>query len=200
LAVDPSDGSTKIKDEPLVEQQDGMSVWINLGEDSQPEDGLHAEEAIYAADKGALYNGASSPWWYGPRDLQILLNAAPANATAGDVLADLGWNRRDERLAESLTYEDCKTTLEWLCITHAPMPSEKLGRLGQDAYGYEGYGCKPGQMTTSAGAQVPYVIEVWADAEASKKKGMPGVEVTLFVNRTRALAPLHATAVVDGGI
>jgi DNA topoisomerase VI subunit A len=132
--------------------------------------------------------------------LHILLSAAPPNATVSDVLADLGFdNHQDGRRAKTLAYGDCKTTLEWLRATHKPVPPEKLGRLGQDAYDYDGYGCKLGEMVTPAGAHVPYVIEVWAEAEASEKK-VSEVEVILFVNRTRALAPLHATAVVGGGI
>jgi hypothetical protein len=202
LAADPADGTTKIvKDEPLSPLEHGIRVRVNLGPDSDQEDGMLAQDAIHAADQGYVYNGPSSPWWYGPRDLQILLSAAPANATLSDVLADLGLdNHRDERPANTLTYEDCRTTLERLRATHKPVPSEKLGRLGQDAYPYDGYACKLGRMTTPAGAQVPYVIEAWADAKASEKKGRTEAEVTLFVNRTRALAPLHATAAVMGSI
>jgi hypothetical protein len=202
LEVDPAEGTTNIvKDEHAEPDEEGVSVRVNLGQDSEPEDGLFAQDAIYAADKGELYNGPSSPWWYGPRDLQILLNAAPVNATVSDVLTDLGLdNHKDERQAKTLAYEDCRTTLEWLSATHKPVPPEKLGRLGQYTYKYDGYACKLGQMTTPAAAQVPYVIEAWADAKASKKKGMTEAEVILFVNRTRALAPLHTTAVTGGGI
>jgi hypothetical protein len=202
LEVDPADGTTRIvKDEPMEPGESGMSVRVNLGPDSESEDGIFAQEALYAADKGTPYHGASSPWWYGPRDLHVLLHGAPPNATVSDVLADLGLDgSKDERHARTLAYGDAKTVLESLRVAHKPVAPEKLGRLGEGAYGYDGYGCKLGEMTTPAGAEVPYVVEVWAEAEASKKKGMSEAEVSLLVNRTRALAPLHATAVVGGGI
>jgi hypothetical protein len=63
LEVDLADGATKIvKDEPTEPDEHGIRVRVNLGPDSKPEDGMFAEDAIYAADKGTLYSGASSPW------------------------------------------------------------------------------------------------------------------------------------------
>jgi hypothetical protein len=76
LAVNPADSTTTIiKDEPISREL-GMYVRINLGEDSGPDDGMYAKDAIYAADKGELYSGPSSPWWYGPRDLEMLFHAS----------------------------------------------------------------------------------------------------------------------------
>jgi hypothetical protein len=200
LGVDPTNGTTRIiQDDPCFLPEDEMSVRINLGQDSKSADGTYAREAIYAADQGHVYNGPSSPWWYGARDLHMLFCAAPANATVGDVLADLGWNQvEDGRLARKLTHQDAAILLADLRATHQPLPPEKLGRLGQDAYGYDGYGCKLGQLTTPAGARVPYVIEVWADAKAAEKKGVSEAELILFVNRTRALAPFYASAAIGG--
>jgi hypothetical protein len=202
LEVDPADGSTKIaKDEPAEPGEDGIRIRINLGPDSEPQDGMFAHDAIYAADKGELYNGPSSPWWYGPRDLHLLFGAAPPNAIVRDVLADLGLEGpEDLRRASALAYEDCKPILESLRAAHKSVAPEKLGRLGQDAYLCDGYACKLGWMITPAGAEVPYVVEVWAEAQASEKRGLVEAEVTLLVNRTRALAPLHTTAVTGGGI
>jgi hypothetical protein len=51
---------------------------------SGADDGMFAKEAIYAASKGKLYRGPSSSWWYGPRDLETLLHAAPPSATAAE--------------------------------------------------------------------------------------------------------------------
>ena len=203
LEVDPADGTTKIvKDEPLSPLEHGIRVRINLGQDSDEGDGALAEDAIHVADQGgSVYNGPSSPWWYGPRDLHLLLGAAPSNATVSDVLADLGLDGyKDQRQAKTLGYEEAKTRLEWLRATHRPVPPEKLGRLGQDVFGYDGYGCKLGEMTTSAGAQIPYVVEVWASAKASEKRGISTAGVILFVNRTRALAPVYGAPVAGGGI
>jgi hypothetical protein len=203
LEVDPADGTTNIvKDEPLSPDEHGIGVRINLGQDSEQDAGAFAQEAIDVADQGSVvYNGPSSPWWYGPRDLHLLFGAAPANATVSDVLVDLGLDsHEDNQQAKSLAYEDCKTILELLRASHRPVSPEKLGRLGEDVFGYDGYGCKLGEMTTPAGAQVPYVVEVWASAKASEKRGISTAEVILFVNRTRALAPVYAAPVVGGGI
>jgi hypothetical protein len=201
LEVDPDDGTTKIaKDEPTEPDEHGMTIRINLGEDSKSEDAIYAQNAIYAADKGSTYKGHSSPWWYGPRDLHILLNAAPPGTTVSDVLSDLGLdNHEDSRQTKTLSYEDCKTTLESLRSAHKPVSPEKLGRLGAGAYDANGYGCKLGEMTTPAGAEIPYVVEVWVNAKASEKRRATEAGVILFVNRTRSLAPLHATPVTISG-
>jgi hypothetical protein len=62
LAVDPADGTTKIvKDEPDEPDEHGITVRVNLGQDSDREDGTLAQDAIHAADKGHVYNGPSSP-------------------------------------------------------------------------------------------------------------------------------------------
>jgi hypothetical protein len=200
LEVDSTDGTTKVaKDEPMANEH-GMTIRINLGEDSKSEDGMYAETVISMADKGSTYKGHSSPWWYGPRDLHILLNAAPPGTTVSDVLSDLGLdNHEDSRQAKTLSYEDCKTTLELLRSTHKPVSPEKLGRLGEGAYNANGYGCKLGEMTTPAGAEIPYVVEVWANGRVSEKKGITGAGVSLFINRTRSLAPLYPTPVTISG-
>jgi hypothetical protein len=199
LAVNPSDGSTTItRDEAelLSQHGNGMSVRISLGQGSGADDERFAREAIYAADKGKQYSGPSSPWWYGARDFLALLHAAPASATVGDVVADLGLDYKDERQANTLSREDAETILERLRAVYKQVPPEKLGRLGADAYSYAGYGCKLGTMTTPAGAIIPYVVEVWADAKPSKKKGMSQATFRLFLNRTPALARLYGSAVV----
>jgi hypothetical protein len=200
LAVDPADGTTKI-----VEDEEsrwlrgvGMAVRIKLGNDSGPEDGMYARDAIDAASKGKLYSGPSSPWWYGARDFEMLLHAAPANATVGEVLADLGLDYKDERQAKTLASEHCKTVLAWLRAAHKRVPPEKLGRLGEDAYGYDGYGWKLGTMTTPSGAIIPYVIEAWGSAKPAEKKGVGEANVLLFVNATRAIAPLRGWATAGG--
>jgi hypothetical protein len=204
LAVDPADGTTKIVKDQAITDCDGklgMQVRINLGEGSNPEDELFAKEAIDAAGRGKFYTGPSSPWWYGPRDLHMLFSAAPPSATVHDVLNDLGLEyHEDSRQAKTLTYEDCKTLLQWLRAAHKSILPEKLGKFGQEAYGYDGYGYKVDEMTTAAGAYVPYVVEAWASATASPKKGVSEVSsLILFVNRTRAVASLYGSA-ASGGI
>ena len=139
LEVDPAEGTTNIvKDEHAEPDEEGVSVRVNLGQDSGPADGILAKVAIDAADKGELYKGPSSPWWYGPRDLHLLFNSAPPNATVSDVLADLGLDsHEDNRQAKTLAYEDCKTILESLRAAHKPVPPQALGQLGEEAYGYD---------------------------------------------------------------
>jgi hypothetical protein len=202
LQVDPADGSTKvIWKTPLSQDKRGygMRVLINLGKGTGPDDAILAQEAIYAADKATVaYQGPSSPWWYGVKDLQILFQAAPAGTTVSEVAADLGLELQDDRQGKTLEREQVEKVLSVLRANYNPVPPDKLGRLGEYAYGYEGYACKLGQVQTSAGALIPYVIEAWANANKPEKKGGCEASVLLFVNRTRTIAHLYGFADVGG--
>jgi hypothetical protein len=204
LEVDPADGSTKVISKTPVSQDNrghGMRVLINLGDGTGPDDAMYAEEAIYVANKStAAYQGPSSPWWYGVKDLQTLFQAAPAGTTVGEVAADLGLELEDDRQAKTLEREGVGNVLSVLRDNYKPVPPDKLGRLGEWAWGYEGYGCKLGQVQTPAGALVPYVIEAWASAKKPEKKGRCEASIILFVNRTRTIARLYGPPNDVGGI
>jgi hypothetical protein len=115
------------------------------------------------------------------------------------VLADLGFDYKDERQAKTLGRGDAETVLKWLRAVHKLVPPEKLGRLSEEAYGYQGYGNKLGTWPTPSGSIIPYVIEAWASAKPPEKKGVSqATGILLFVNRTRALARLYGSANVGG--
>ena len=177
----------------------GMRVLINLGEATTEDDGMLANDAIYAADKGTMYSGPSSPWWYGVRDLQMLFSATPAGTTIGDVLMDLGLEHEDSRPAKLLERDQVETLLDHLRLANKPVLPEKLGKLGEDAYGYDGYGSKLGTVNTLPGAVVPYVIEAWANAEPAEEKGISEAQTILLMNRTRVIARFRGFA-RNGGI
>jgi hypothetical protein len=199
LEVDPSDGSTKVVKDRAIDGSSGIQVRISLGPESVENDGIYARDAIYAAKQGTLYSGPSSPHWYGSRDLHLLFGAAPAEATVGDVCADLGLERRDDsRQAKTLSYEDAKTVWQRLCAANKAVPPEKLGKLGEDAFDCNGYGYNFGTMHTPAGAHVPYVIEAWASAQPTERKGISQAGIRLLVNQTRAITSLHAAASYGG--
>lgn len=83
---------------------------------------------------------------------------------------------------------------------HQPVVPEKRGRLGANAYDYDGYGYRLGQWVTPAGAILPYVIEVWANAKKARRRKRQGARPAsyFFVNRTRVIAPLYGSSAVGG--
>jgi hypothetical protein len=204
LSVNPADGSTIVKDEPLprLYRDVGMTVRIDLGS-YDPADAHLAQDATNLARKCANYNRASSPWWYGAKDLQMLFAASPAGTTVAEVLSDLKLESGDGREAKTLPAEEVRTLCSSLRETYKQVPPQELGKLGEDAIKHNaGYGYKCGEWNTPAGAIVPYVVEAWASAQAWKEqkfKGFSEATVTLFMNRTRTIARLWGAA-TSGGI
>ena len=161
---------------------------------------MFARDAIYAAEEAEepIYTGLSSPWWYGVKDLQMLFQAAPANATVGEVAADLGLGYQDDRQAKTLERDRVEKVLAVLRDAYQPVVPEKLGRLGADAYDYDGYGYRLGQWVTPAGAILPYVIEVWADAKKAEKKAGCEASIVFLCESDTGSAPLYGSSAVGG--
>jgi hypothetical protein len=182
LEVDPTDGSTKVVTDLEDPESQALSVMINLGPDQEPEDGEYARNVLEAADPAREYAGHSSPWWYGPRDFELLLQTVDLEeATVSDVVKDLGLSVPSADWtgpAKTLPFDDCKKLLEGLRKIYKPVKPEDLGSLGQYAYDYHGYDCQAGIMNSQSGAQVPYIAEVWADASPTEKKGDIEADVT----------------------
>jgi hypothetical protein len=99
-----------------------------------------AEKTLALAEPSpdaSIYSGPSSPWWYGAADLARLLATAPAGATVGNVVRDMGLalpRGVPDGLAAEATEKQAATLLTALREKNAPVPEKKVGCVGRDAF------------------------------------------------------------------
>jgi hypothetical protein len=125
LAVDTSTGRTEVIANttiPRKQSRPGLTVQLTFGQELQRyyvDDGELAERAIAIAQRGTNYSGPSNPWWYGPRDLHALLaQVVPETTTVAELIAALGFEIDDARLARSLDQEAASALLRRLRSAH----------------------------------------------------------------------------------
>ena len=78
-------------------------------------------------------------------------SGGPGGCDVGEVAADLGLGYQDDRQAKTLERDQVEKVLAILRDAYQPVVPEKRGRLGADAYDYDGYGYRLGQCVTPAG-------------------------------------------------
>jgi hypothetical protein len=161
LAVCQRTGRTLVTSDEPIPPAPGLTVRIGLGPTVLSDAVLADDTAQVAATAASHYDGPSCPWWYGPRDLhRLFARAMPADtATVGSVIASLGLEYDDERLAGTLDQHEAGNVLERLREVYQPVTPDKLGALGGKG---PGYAKVTGTVTTQSGAVLPYIVEVWA--------------------------------------
>jgi Histidine kinase-, DNA gyrase B-, and HSP90-like ATPase len=134
LAVDMATGMTIVASDKAAPVTAGMIVSLRFGPDLRShgmEGGGLARDAISIAGFGKRYNGPSSPWWYGPRDLhQLMQQVMRADTTVARVCRDLGLTLEDDLPARELSRDDALTVLNGLRERSNPVPPERLGMIG----------------------------------------------------------------------
>jgi hypothetical protein len=101
LVVDRSTGLTTVTADDPIAEASGLTVRFCFGDDPKQHDGILARNSIVFAKSGSTYNGPSSPWWYGARDLERMFHhVVPATSTVESVIADLGFPYSDSRIAK----------------------------------------------------------------------------------------------------
>jgi hypothetical protein len=185
LAVDRSTGFTTVTSDQPIEDRRGLTVRISLGED--PHDGYAslAKNSITFSKLGSSYTGPSSPWWYGPSDLQrMFAHVVPDSSTVESVISDLGFPYSDERVARSLARADIEAILTDLRSKHSQINPAQLGFI-EALSTYSGYSIKTGLTNLQSGAQIPYSVEAWANCTKSDTKGSGEAHFTLVLNRSQ---------------
>ena len=204
LAIDTATGTTQVIDDQSVPFKPGLSVYITLGpalpRHGERDDGRLARDAIAIASHGKDYRGPSSPWWYSPRDLHLLMQqVTPADTTVGRLCRELGFPLDDDRIARQLNRDDAAAILNRLRQDTRPVEPKSLGSIGPAIFGDDfSYACHTG-FTRGAGAEIPYVVEAWAHCERPEKRGNGDASVRLFLNRTPSTATILANS-LSGGI
>jgi hypothetical protein len=191
LAVDTSTGYTIVtSDEPIAEDP-GLTIRLSLGGDVNEGDGILARNSIVYAKCGTTYNGPSSPWWYGARDLErIFQSVVPATCTVESVIGDLGLEYPDSRIARSLSRTDIAAILTELGSKYKQINPLALGAIGRSLAGYSGYAVATGITTIQSGAQIPYSVEAWAKCKKSQTKGSGEATFRLVLNRSQTTVPI----------
>ena len=204
LAVDAAYGTTVISKDQPVPFQPGLRVHITLGPflpqfDGGEDDDDLAREAIAIASHGNEYRGPSSPWWYSPRDLhQLMLQVTPVDTTVARLCRELGFTLDDDRAARALNRDEVAAVLDRLRQGTKPVDPKLLGAIGPAAYGpCCSYACHTGIMRAS-GAEIPFVVEAWAQCDRPEKRGDGSATLRLLLNRTPSAATILATSVTAG--
>jgi Histidine kinase-, DNA gyrase B-, and HSP90-like ATPase len=206
LEVDELTGGTVVLERESVPLTPGVTVELpgDLPWDRgyQGQDTRLARLVIDAACVGVDYYGPSSPWWYGAVDFARLLLTAPPDATAADVVRDLGQvppQHLGGRLANDFSKEDAADLLEELRDRNPPVKPEKIGRLGRDyANNWPGYAIRTGLVHERDGGRVPYVVEAFATCERSGERGRGEVRYGLLINKSGSPGELRGVSSPEG--
>jgi hypothetical protein len=188
LGVCQQTGETLILSDEPTGPRPGVTVRLVFGNGATDHDAILARRTIDLAGQGKVYAGPSSPWWYGVKDLHELFLRAPDSATVADILGDLGFATDDVRPARTLDRDEVAATLARLRDAVAAVPPSALGGIGRDP-AYPGYAMQVGTTRTTAGAVIPFVVEVRARCE--RGQGTPRA-TKVVLNRSATPARVGA--------
>jgi hypothetical protein len=194
LKVDPVTGHSTVINRAEIRDTRGLTVILPA---SDKHDAWLAQNTLTLAGCGFIYDGPSLPHWYGQQDLARLFQTAPADATAAEVIDDLGLIPPaflGSRLAREIHNDEVLAVLRDMRQHTVPIRPEKIGKLGQIC---EGYALKAGIVIEPAGGHIPYVVEANIRCERSEKKGTGRVRYSLAVNRSATLASLLGASYPD---
>jgi hypothetical protein len=177
------DGSTTVVDVTTGDWPVGTRVAIEFGA-ALPADPSALSWARAALEFPGIYSGKSSPWWYdaasfhelilahGKQPLRALISELDgcSGGKAGEIIAAAGLHRA---ACENVTRADASTLLATARQHVRPVPAERLGQIGRNAFLDWSYAHEHGTVDTT-----PFVVEAWAHKEGSE------IDVTMLVNRT----------------
>ena len=198
------DGSTTVVSATRVERPVGTRIEIRFGaalpSDQNPL--LWAHLAGRLANLGESYSGKSSPWWYDTPQFNELLYASGrrpvrdliahldgcSGAKAGEIVAQAGLGRA---LCADVTQAQAAKLLKVARESARPVKPQRLGAIGAmgQAFFGEAYACTHGVKSIGSAkpaAEIPYVVEAWAD----KTDGATSLMVC--VNRTPVTGTISA--------
>ncbi len=205
LAVDHASGLTQVLDDTKLDApRSGLTVRLAFGPHLPPphdwnDDDELARLAIETAGHGTGYDGPSSPWWYGPRDLHNLLaKVVPVKTTVAELVDALGFPSDDRRIARDLSLSDAEALLQSLRSAHRPQAAERLGQIGPTLRPYACYAHKAGNVQLRSGAAIPFVVEAWATCVKSEQRSeRRSADILLLLNRTPSAANILAASFSD---
>lgn len=135
---------------------------------------------------------------FGRRSAAAVSVRAAEGITVSAVCSHLGIDIDDQRRASTLNKDDAAAVLAAIQSGANKVEPERLGKLGREAFGaLPGYHCVSGEANVS-GAQIPYIVETWADCRRVESRGGGDAAIELHVNRTPTISRLTAVKYTDG--
>ena len=203
-----ADGSTEVAAVETVDHETGTRVEISLGP-SLPSDTnpfAWAKAACAIADQGKLYDGKSSPHWYDPVHFHELLLAhggQPLRALiaqldgctggrAGEVVNAAGLAGRN---CDAVSAEEAGRLLAIARENVRPVAPERLGMVGKGAFEIDHYAVVRGVAEIGSAmppAEIPYVVEAWAEKLSGESGEKDDIVFSVMVNRSRITAEVGA--------
>jgi hypothetical protein len=189
LEIDQRTGRTIVTRRDNVPAEPGMTVKVRA---EDPGDDYRAKITIALAKLVPDYTGPSNPHWYGYSDFARLFSDAPASASAGDVVADLGLvpPKTLTGPARDLTLDAACTLLRELKQQTPPLSPDKIGRLGLIYPNRPGYKRRSGIRREPAGGHVPYVIEAHVNCKRADKRSNSSLGFSLTINKSASLVEM----------
>lgn len=202
LAVNLTDGLTIVTNDQPAPDNGGLTVRIRLGDRlarGRRDDDYLARDAINIASHCGGYRGPSSPWWYSPHDLHILMQeVSPSDTTVAQLCLNLGLVLEDDRIARELSRNEAQAVLDLLRQGTKPVPPKELGAIGPSLFDDTCYACRFGDVYVRS-VRIPCIVEAWASCTRSEKRGDGSVGVRLLLNRTPSVARIMGQS-WSGGI
>jgi hypothetical protein len=204
LQMDMATGQMVMQSNEPIAFEPGLSLYLALGPAlALKEYQLDLAQATIRLNRhGRVYSGPSSPWWYGQHDLFRLAQEAPAEMSftllcraCGFVIsgiAEPSWQRPAKKLSKT----EIQSALEILRARNKPIAPQRLGLIGPQAFAKSAY-VKTHDVAFLDGAELPYVIEVWAKCSRSQQKAQGELTIDLLVNRSATPAKLHGFSAPD---
>jgi len=205
-----ADGHTGVVEATTVDPSNGTRIEIGFGS-ALPRDSdalMWVRQAARIAGVGNFYDGRSSPFWYDGAQFHELLLACGAQPVrsliaeldgctggkAGEIVAAAEL----ERMASGEIGRNQAVRLLKVVRQQArPVSPERLGSIGRDGFNDMFYAAARGTVelgTVTPLAQIPFVIEVWAQKMTSyaEVEFDDDLNVSLMINRTPTVDELTA--------
>jgi hypothetical protein len=199
LQMDTAKGKMDVVSDEPIPPEPGLTLYIALGPaiavvDSDFDLAKATIQISYQATR--LYSGPSSPWWHGPHNFYRLAQEVKGNISfsqlcrkCGFVIAGIiqpSWRRP----AKDFSFPEIKEALLSLRSRNRPVPVKKLGELGALLFAPNAYAKQEG-IALLDDAELPYVLEAWAQCARPEQKANGELKIELLVNGSKTPAKLY---------
>ena len=207
-----ANGSTSVVNVTVADRAVGTRIEIGFGPalPRDPEPLVWALAADAMARKGSNYEGKTSPFWYDPVQFHELLLAyglqplrgliaqldGCSGGKAGEIVSAAGLDRA---ICESVTLSQATALLEAARTAARKVSPERLGCVGRDTFPGHKYAIEHGNVllgSKSPHAEIPFVVEAWAEKTAEKGN----IDISISVNRSPITGEINAYRDADKDI
>ena len=199
-----ADGSTAVVEVTAADRPVGTRIEIGFGP-ALPSDHVTLSWVLAAdamASGGRNYEGKTSPFWYDPvqfHELLLAYGSSPlrsliaqldgcSGGKAGEIVSAAGLDRAT---CGNVSLSRATALLDVARKAARKVSPERLGSVGSDAFPGHKYAIEHGHVflgSKSPQAEIPFVVEAWAEKTAEKGN----IEISISVNRTPITGEINA--------